>query len=153
MSRVRTALRLSRKFLGLPLRDKALLLRVLWWTALVEAGVRLVPLPVLAHRLGVRLSSDAPSEGASELTPAQRRQVLAVQQVIRRWHLAPGPCLRESLVIGHLFGAEDPVLKIGVKREDGEVKAHAWLDVRGLLIGELPGYIELPFDKVQTRIR
>ena len=147
----RTALRLGRKFLGMPLRDKLLLLRVLWWTALVEVGVRTVPLPKLAHRLGVRLSSDDPPEDPHELTEAQQRHVLAVQQVIRRWHLAPGPCLRESLVIGHLFRDEQPVLRIGVLREDGELKAHAWLDVRGLKIGELPGYLELPFDQVPVK--
>lgn len=153
MSKALTALRLGRKFLVMPWRDKLLVLHVLMWTALVEAAVRVVPLPSLAHRLGVRLSSDdPPPDAAHQLTPAQERSVLAVQQVMRRWHLAPGPCLRESLVIGHLFRHEQPVLRIGVMREDGELKAHAWLDVRGLKIGELPGYLELPFDQVKAPV-
>jgi hypothetical protein len=117
------------RFGRLPVRDQLTTFRVLALAAVVEAAVRTLPLPRLARWLGIALV--APARSATPLRPldeAERRQVRAVERVMRRWSIAPGPCLRKALVMGYFLRRHEPVLRIGVMRRNGLVLAHAWLD-------------------------
>lgn len=138
--------------LRLPLRDQLWTARVLLVSIAVEIGVRRVPLPKLAGWLGVNL---ADASGRSDSHPVAgrrlshyRRQFHAVNRIMSRWHLADGPCLRQSLVLGHILRKEQPLLLIGVRRSGTVVKAHAWLEVGGRTIGGLPGYVPLPLSQL-----
>ncbi|WP_250447386.1 lasso peptide biosynthesis B2 protein, partial [Actinotalea sp. C106] len=42
-----------------------------------------------------------------------------------------GTCLRQSLLLAHLLRHRDPVLRVGVAKVDGAVRAHAWIEIDG----------------------
>jgi len=109
-------------------------------------------LPRVAALLGVGLS-ESPNAPTKELSAEQIRTVRAVRVLMRRWHLAPGPCLRESLVMGFFLRDEHPLLLIGVRNRDGRTEAHAWLRVAGTHIGRQPGYVELPLSAVPVKLK
>ncbi|MGH8933265.1 MAG: lasso peptide biosynthesis B2 protein [Egibacteraceae bacterium] len=69
-------------------------------------------------------------------TDREQRQIDAARRVIRRWSIAPSPCLREALVLGHLLRRRQPRLCIGVMRRGEAIAAHAWLEVQGSEIGK-----------------
>ena len=48
-------------------------------------------------------------------------------------------CLRRALVLGYRIRDAHPVLLIGVSKEGGEIRAHAWIEVDGQVIGEKGG--------------
>lgn len=102
----------------------------------VELGMHLVSLPRLCRILGVRVAT-AGEQAGSELSSRGSREWHAARRVLRHWP-APDTCLRRSLVAGWLLRREHPALRIGVAR-DGELSlAHAWLELDGQPVGELP---------------
>lgn len=112
----------------------------LWWlvaalvlTVVVEAGLRLLSLPRLAALLGVPLDL-RPVPSATYVLPDRfRLRLRAVRRVVRHWPFGD-TCLRHALVAGALLRRLDPVLQVGVARSSDEVRAHAWLLVRGAVI-------------------
>lgn len=101
----------------------------------VELAIRWVPLPRLAGLLGapLDLSPDdpAPDRPPPALDERAWRRVALLRRLARLWPWGAGPCLRESLVIGHALRRWDPVLRLGVAGRDGRISAHAWLEVAG----------------------
>jgi hypothetical protein len=134
MNRLRAIRRLS-------WRERALVLQLAALAPLVELAVRFVSLPRLGRIAGVRLLEDARAEmrpvGGPAHEEAERRAVL-IDRFYRRWPLK-GSCLRRSLVLGYKVRDLDPILKIGVAREDRQVRAHAWIEVAGLSVGREDG--------------
>jgi Transglutaminase-like superfamily len=61
-----------------------------------------------------------------------------------RHHLYPMTCLRRSLTLQWLLaqGGLDTTLQFGVRRENGTLQAHAWLDYQGRVIDKSPISIE-----------
>lgn len=105
----------------------------------VEAGLRLAPLPRLAGLLGAPLAVDVPDPAVHarlRLSPSDRRRVRAARRVLRHWPFGD-TCLRQALVMGRLVRHLHPTLRVGVARIDGEVRAHAWLDIDGALLDPL----------------
>jgi hypothetical protein len=113
------------------------------WCRLGEAWVRLLWLR-LRPRLPeeVRRSAPAPHgpPGPEDVDPvgvAIRRAERVVRYAAA---LHPGPvrCLTRSLVLRRLLRARrvPAVLKIGVRKDGAELAAHAWLEVRGVPVGE-----------------
>lgn len=105
--------------------------------AVVEVGLRWTTLPRLASRLGTPLAT--PGTGGPDsptgplvlvLPPWARRQVSATRRVLRRWPFGD-TCLRQALISGHRLRRLGPELHVGVARIDGEIRAHAWLVIRG----------------------
>lgn len=134
----------------LPVRERLATLHLLALAGLVEVGVRLVPLPRLARSLGLALGADrvAPPAGArvlngAGLTARERRQVRAVRRLMSRWSLAPGPCLREALLLGHVLRRHGPVLRLGVAHVGGALAGHAWVEVRGAVVGGSDPFLPL----------
>lgn len=100
---------------------------------LVEACIRSVELPRLARLVGVplRLGPNLES-GAAVLSWSERersRLDLAVR-LMRHWPWG-NTCLRNALVVGHVVRRRRPRLRVGVALVDGEVHAHAWLEIDG----------------------
>lgn len=116
---------------------------------LVEIGVRCVPIDRLAGWLGVtlrRTGADGPEGNgvlAADFSDAELRRARLAHKVLAHWPLAPGPCLRESLVIGHALRRHRPVLRLGVARAGDAVVAHAWLEVGGVSLEADRGFLPL----------
>jgi hypothetical protein len=111
-------------------------LRVVVVLAAVEALIRWMPLPRLSRLLGVRLEwspagGDANRMRLGELPPRARRQLRCTHRVADVWPFSKGPCLRRSLVAGHLLHRHDPAIRVGVTGTGDELCAHAWLEIDG----------------------
>ena len=110
---------------------------VLFLAAYVEIGLRRWTLPELARRLRVRLdltSDPAPLPEQIVLPSGVKGSMEAVYGVLRRWPWGD-TCLRRALLLGHRLSWLDPTLRIGVRRDgDGEIGAHAWLEIGGRCI-------------------
>lgn len=63
--------------------------------------------------------------------------------MVAHWPFGRGPCLRQSLVIGHLLRSRQPVLRLGVGEVDGRVMAHAWIEFSGTSIGGSDWFLPL----------
>ena len=141
--RPRRALQLAKRASRLPRAHLQAVVATVALAFVVEAGVRLLPLPRLARALGVPLSSSPPMGGPrrgdlSILTPREQRRVWATDAVFRRWPFGD-TCLRRALVLGRVLRHQQPVLRIGVAR-DQDVLAHAWVETSLLSIGSEPAY-------------
>jgi hypothetical protein len=114
----------------------------------VEVGLRVRTLPVLADRLGVRLSSATrPATPPTSLPRWALGPVRSAAAVGRRWPVGPeGSCLREALVLARRLRALDPEVVLGVRKVDGgAVQAHAWVVVRGGSLDPTAGtFVQLP---------
>lgn len=144
--RPRRVLRLLKRASRLPVRHGYALIVTMASAAVVEAGLRVMALPRLARALGVPLSSsppdgEPPSSDPSVLTPPQQRRVWATDVVYRNWPFGD-TCLRRALVLGRVLREEQPVLRIGVTRDEG-VLAHAWVETSRLSIGAQRAYTPL----------
>ena len=130
----------------LPGPQKRAILRVLPATAAVEIGLALISLPRLARFLGVRLLVDQGHEKApladAALSSEERLELRAAHLLFKN-RSEYGRCLRTSLVVGRRLRGRGPLLRIGVLKSDGTLKAHAWIEIDGMTIGESPGYSPL----------
>lgn len=98
-----------------------------------EVGLRVTTLPRLARAVGSPLDTgpqSAPPPGRGSLRDRDRRRLAAARRVSRHWPFGDS-CLRVSLVSGYMVRDLHPVLRVGVTKLDGGVKAHAWLEIGG----------------------
>lgn len=108
------------------------LARALWWLTRIEIGLRRHPLPDVCAKLGIEcdLRSAAPPATEQVVLPRRTRTaVLACAYAVARWPMG-GTCLRRCLVLGRRLRMLDPVLRIGVRRED-DLVVHSWLEIGG----------------------
>jgi Transglutaminase-like superfamily len=123
-------------------RDLPMLLSALGTVALVECGLRSLPLPRLARLLGTPLALESstidspPGSGQTVLPGDAARRIAAARRVLRRWPLGD-TCLRQALASGHLIRRYGPTLHVGVAKVDDRVRAHAWIVVDGTIIDPL----------------
>lgn len=144
MSHRITALRRLKAWTKLGLRAKGELVLLTVMAAAAEIAVKLVPLPRLTRALGIKL---ADGDGV-EQTRGDERGALdadtvagraeAVDRLYRAWP-RKSSCLRRALVLGYRIRKANPVLWIGVAKENGAIRAHAWVEVDGEVIGEDTG--------------
>jgi hypothetical protein len=152
-----------RRLARLTAAERLTLLRGATVLLFVEATIRWMRLPRLTRALGVRFEPRAesghggsaggvPSPDASSPTPrgpaaeadlpvAVVRARQSVDRLMRVWPLGAGPCLRESLVLGHLIRADAPVLRLGVARHGDRLRAHAWVEIDGQPVNDPKGFI------------
>jgi hypothetical protein len=103
----------------------------------VEAGLAVTSLPRLARFLRVPLATDRddPVVGADNfgaldtLTRREQRAHWAIDWFLERW-LFDGTCLRRSLAFGWFIRSRNPVLRLGMIDDGGNV-AHAWIEAEG----------------------
>lgn len=110
------------------------------WMCLLAADLALRVLPVsrveaLLRRLAGRSRREAEPGRLANLVGAASRH-----------HLWPMTCLPRSLALQALLRRHgiEADLRIGVRREAGELRAHAWIEQAGRPIGE-PAALELRF--------
>jgi len=135
--------------------DLVALVEVVGVLVCVELALRSQPLTRVVRPLGVtlRLSADPSSEPRADpvspglsrdrFRPAEVRKVRLARRVVGRWPFGTGPCLRESLVVGHILRRHHPELRLGVAREGQAIAAHAWLEVAGVSLESDRGFLPL----------
>lgn len=109
--------------------DRAEVLRILALAAVVEIGLRTMSLPTLARLLRVRVDLHSPQRGnAMTVRPAEWavRRIALTRSVLR---YSRQTCLRNCLVLSCRLRSLQPVLRIGVRRQSGQLTAHAWLEI------------------------
>jgi hypothetical protein len=119
---------------AVPLREVPATLAALAVAVAMEIGLRVLRLPRLSRLMGAPLADDSvmtePNQMAGPMSEGTRRRLDAVDRVMRHWPFGD-TCLRHSLVTGHRLRALHPLLRVGVAKIDGVVKAHAWLEIDG----------------------
>lgn len=115
--------------------------------SVIEIELRRSTVPDLCRRLRIRLDLDsatAPGADPVVLPRWTATPVRACLEVAARWP-AGDTCLRRCLLVGHRLRTLDPVLRIGVRRDEvGAFGAHAWLEVDGrTLDGSAGGFTAL----------
>lgn len=129
----------ARKLAGLSRREWSDLLAAQW--ALVRAALRVRYRPI--GSLAIRGS--APPDGASG--DASRAQAIgrAVQRAATRGLFRPY-CLVRALALRELLeanGIRGSNIRIGVRRNEGEFQAHAWVRWGVLVLGDEPAHTAL----------
>lgn len=117
----------------------------------VEAAIRWMPLPRLSGLLGCPVDLSAPGAGAPigsshELGRRGRRELRCTQRVADAWPLSQGPCLRRALVAGHLLRRLGTRVRLGTYDQDGELVAHAWLEIGGRPLEQVTRYRSFSHD-------
>jgi hypothetical protein len=138
---VRRASRLVR----LSAREMLTTVHVVVVLLVVELLIRWTPLPRLSSLLGLRVDlAPAPAHAGqfdvADLPPSARRQLRCTHRVAEIWPFSKGPCLRRSLVAGHLLRDHGPAIRLGLIGSGDEVGAHAWLEIDGRPLESIDTY-------------
>lgn len=107
-----------------------------------EVGLRYMQLPRLCQILGVRLEfgdtadvSVPPEESGWRRNADEAARYRAAARALAVWPWGgDGACLRLALVAGCLLRHRSPALHIGVAKIEGDVAAHAWLTIDGIVL-------------------
>lgn len=114
--------------------DDWLTLAHAWWLLLIlDWGLRLLPFPRVQAFAAPEIS-----RGRHAPTPQTLQRLHRLVDLAARHHLYRMTCLRRALVLQRLLrqrGA-DAQLRIGVRKVDGALQAHAWVEYDGHIIGQ-----------------
>jgi Transglutaminase-like superfamily len=122
------------KISGLSRRDRLALIELVWVYLWVEAGLRTLPFNrMIEGMLRTRRlpSPDEPLDSRAGLLEFCR----LAEAVFRRFPYRV-TCLKKALVLQKLLGRRGirAVLKIGVRKDETDLKAHAWLEHGGEIL-------------------
>jgi hypothetical protein len=115
------------------------------WLALAEAwaavgaaaaAIRLRPLPRLLRDAADANAAPAPRPAADPRPEIDR--LLRLVRIAARYRLRPAACLPRSLALRWMLRRRGipAALEIGVRKDGGRLRAHAWLVYDGAPIGE-----------------
>ena len=116
--------------------DLMIATRLAGWAAVIEISLRTTTLSRLSRIVGIRVQVDGaharPGSTADvKLSPGESRQLDLAGRVLRR-----GPfndsCLRRAMLAARVLRGRSHAVRIGVRKVDGVVKAHAWLELDGV---------------------
>ena len=119
-------------------REAVELLYLVLLATVAELTVRVVPLRRLAPLLGIRVQAPSVSSAQDPLDPEIGRRAELVDKLYRYWP-RQNSCLRRGLVLGFRLRRWEPTLMIGIERGTGDVRAHAWIEIGGAVIGDESG--------------
>jgi hypothetical protein len=105
------------------------------WLVVFDLGLRTRPFPDLQAFAARTASRPLPPP---EMVERQIGLLTTAVDRARNNHLYPMTCLRQALTLQKMLAQHGiPVeLKIGVRKEDGELLAHAWIQYQGKIVGE-----------------
>jgi hypothetical protein len=141
-----------RKFLRLDSRDRWLLVKCTALLITSRVGLWILPFRVLWQLLGQR-KVENPSKSYEQGIEKISWAVTAVGSTIP----ALENCLVQALATQYLLrkNGHPASLRIGVAQEDGEFRAHAWVEVDGIIVvggsRALSRFVPLPPLKEGTR--
>jgi len=140
LRKLRSASQLSRE-------DWFLFFQAWFWLLVFDLGLRTQPFPRLQSYAG-QLSA-RPTSSTEETENLIRKLRIAVDHA-RYNHLYPMTCLRRSLALQKMLAKRgiSVELKIGVRKDEGQLSGHAWLEYQGKTIGE-PEMITERFSALQ----
>ncbi len=127
-------LRKLKAVLALPLREQLTLLHA--WVALlvIDGGLRCLSLQRLERWL-----RRGPGRRGREEQEVVVKRLHALVAIAARHHLISAYCLHRSLALLYLLHRRAiPVqLRLGVRRDESNLEAHAWLEWQGQPVGEM----------------
>jgi hypothetical protein len=113
-----------------------------WW---IGAMALLPVVAVLVQGLGLRRTqhclrcvSPDPHRSAPRLSPPEVKRLAAMVTLADRYSRPWSNCLRRSLTLAYglrWYGVAAD-LRIGMRRHQGQMESHAWLEWRGLVLGD-----------------
>ena len=114
--------------------ERAVLVQAWGLFLLVELALRILPFTRLLT-LSKKVFLNRKGEAALGLVPSVSRLAWLVE-VAGRYTPVTATCLKKALVLSWLLGRKgtQTEVRIGVAREEGRLKAHAWLDYDGQVI-------------------
>ncbi len=121
----------------------AALMRSWWLLAAVAVGLRLTSLARVRGWLDRAAPDRKPGAGERDDRAPSAARLARLVGAAARHHLLPVACLERALVLQALLrrAGIDAELRIGVRREGGEIAAHAWVEQGGTPIGEPPSQV------------
>jgi hypothetical protein len=128
------------RFLDLPARERRLLAEAWLLLAVNAIRIRFRPASTLASAL-------VPAEtGAARSRDETRAELALALARAAAHHVVAMTCLPRALTLRAMLAARGvaSVLRIGVRRRDGAIEAHAWIEVDGAAVGE-PEAVERRF--------
>lgn len=122
-------IRKAQRFWRLPPAERRVLLRA--WTLLLlfDLGLRTLPFSWVKRRASRPVSWTSP-------LPVSPQRMAALVAAAGRNHLYSMTCLRQALALQRLLGrcGFSTELKLGVRKKEGVLEAHAWLVKDGFAI-------------------
>lgn len=118
----------------LPGADRRLLVRAALWLLAVDVGLRTLGFSRLRRLLARGLpSGPAADERSPAVRSAEAERVARLVAAAARHHLYPVKCLTRSLVLWRLLALRGlpSELRIGVRKEERTLLAHAWVEHGG----------------------
>jgi hypothetical protein len=133
-------------WLKLGAREKLELFLLAGMALAAEVAVKVISLPRLTRALRITLAEHTRPAAALERGRSARRlddveierRAALVDRLYRAWP-RKSSCLRRALVLGYRIREANPVLWIGVAKEDDAIRAHAWVEVDGRVVGDDTG--------------
>jgi hypothetical protein len=127
-------LRGLRLWLRLPWLQRRVLVRAAVWLGLTDIGLRM-----LGFRRMIDLVPAASADGSPPDTSHIGIYVAAIE-IVANHHVVPAHCLHKSVVLQFWLRREGipSKLRIGVRKEGQQLKAHAWVEVDGQVVNDDP---------------
>ena len=132
-----SAAHLARKLIGLSFRDWAELVQAQWALLAARGMVRNRPIGSLATP-----TMGSPPAATARL-PEARRLALAVVRAARFGVFRP-QCLVRSVALSQMLedrGISGALVRVGVRRKNGEFSAHAWVELAGETLGDADDHV------------
>lgn len=129
--------KLARRLRQTGWRESIELLYTALLAVIAELAVRMVPLPRLTAALGIDLQTPSSSRELAT-DPEIPRRAEIVDKLYRYWPRR-NSCLRRGVVLGFRLRRWAPTLMLGVDRSTSELRAHAWVEVSGEVVGDETG--------------
>jgi hypothetical protein len=128
------------RFLALSPTDRRLLLRAFAALAAVDITLRVNGFQHAAE------TASRSRHAAREVTSDDYPLIATYARwlsVAARHHIIPFQCLHRSLALQRWLVTQGlpGVLRLGVRKENGELKAHAWVELAGQVVGDEPSTI------------
>lgn len=103
---------------------------------LIDLALRVVPFGQVRTYVARQLDTRRAGKAGDEVLAIEHLRQLV--DVASRHHLYVMRCLRRALTLQWLLGREGiaTTLEIGVRKEAQDLRAHAWLEHNGRLVGE-----------------
>lgn len=118
------------------------LLRAQWHLLLASLLLRLLPRGrLLREGVAEDGSGGLPDPGAVAYA---RRMALAVSRVAEHGPLYRPRCLVRAVALDRLLrgaGIHEGRIRVGVRLREGEFEAHAWVELRGVVLGDEEWYV------------
>ena len=125
----------------LPAADRRILAHALVDLIVVDVGLRVRGFQRLVE--GAHRTAPTPKHAVEPRDMGRACRYAAWLQIASRHHFIRGQCLHRSLVLHRWLRREGlpSELRIGVRKEGSELKAHAWVELGGQAVNDAPAAV------------